>query len=88
MKTVSLPKAIAALFSNAHKDFPAIISKPSNDDLQRLCQRNFQALQDIGLGDSTDATGIILSEVNHKAANKDQVFNPANKSLVAYNPAK
>ena len=31
MKTVSLPKEISALFSDAHDNFPAIIGKPSND---------------------------------------------------------
>ena len=84
MAIVSLPKEISALFSKSHDDFPAIIGKPSYDDVQRLFQRNFQAFQDIDLGDGTDATGIILSEVNHKAANANQVFDQADRALNAY----
>ena len=60
MMTVSLPEEISALFADAHDDFPTIIGKPSDDDLQRLCRHNFSALQDIDLGDGTDATGLIL----------------------------
>ena len=69
MTAVSLPEEISALFADIHDDFPAMIGKPSDNDVQRLCRRNIQALQDIDLGDSTDATGIIISEVDHKAAN-------------------
>ena len=68
MTTVSSPEAIAALFADAHDDFPAIIGKPSDDDVNRLSQSNFKALQDINLGDGTDATGLILSKDDHKAA--------------------
>ena len=57
MMTVSSPEYITALFANAHDEFPAIIGKPSNDDVQRLLGRNFQALQDIDLRDGTNATG-------------------------------
>ena len=64
--TVSLPKEISALFAYAHDNFPAIIVKSSEDEMQILRRRNFQALQDIYLGDSTDATGVILSEVDGK----------------------
>ena len=87
MTTVSLPEAIAALFTNAHYNFPVIIGKPSDDDVQRLCRRKFQALQDVDLGYGTDATGIILSKVDHKAANENQAFNPADGALKAYNPS-
>ena len=55
--------------------------------MQRLCRRHFQALQDINLGDGTNATGLILSEVNHKAENENQVFGCANGALEAYNPS-
>ena len=65
MTTVSLPKEISALFADAHDDFPAIIGKNSDDDVQRLCRHNFQDLQDIDLGDSTDSTGLILYKVDH-----------------------
>ena len=78
---MSLPKEIAALFANSHGEFPASIGKPSNDDVQRLCRRNFQALQDIDLRDGTNATGLILSEVDHKADNKNQVFDRADGAL-------
>ena len=86
MTTVSLPEEISVLFSVAHDDFPAIINIPSDNDVQRLCQRNFQTLQDIDLGDGIDATGLILSEINHKAANANQVFGCADGALEAYNP--
>ena len=43
-------------------------------------------LQDIDLGDGTDATGLILSEVNHKAANENQAFDRADRALETYNP--
>ena len=83
MTTISSPEEISAIFANAHDNFPAIISIPSDDDVQRLHRRNFQSLQDINLGDSTDAMGLILSEVDHKAANTNQVFDRANVSLYA-----
>ena len=86
MTTVSLPEEISVLFSVAHDDFPAIINIPSDNDVQRLCQRNFQTLQDIDLGVGIDATGLILSEINHKAANANQVFVCADGALEAYNP--
>ena len=87
MTTVSSPEAIAALFADAHDDFPAIIGKPSDDDVQRLLRHNFQALQDIDLGDGTNTTGLILSEVDHKEANENKVFDCANGALEAYNPS-
>ena len=71
MTTVSLPEEIAALFADAHDNFPSITGKPSENDVQRLLQRNFQALQNIDLKDGTNATGLILSEVDHKAATKN-----------------
>ena len=74
-------------FSDTHDDLPAIIGKPSNDDVQRLCQRNFAALQDINLGDGTDAIGLILSKDDHKAANGNQVFDRADEALEAYDPS-
>ena len=86
MTTVSFPEENSALFADAQDDFPAIIGKPSDDDVQRLFRRNFQALQDINLGDGTNATGLKLSEVDHKAADTNQVFNRANGALEAYNP--
>ena len=61
MTNVSSPDEISALFADAHDNFPAINGKPSNDNVQRLCRRNFQALQDIDLGDGTDTMGLILS---------------------------
>ena len=75
MTTVYLPKEISALFANAHDDFLAIIRKTSDDEVQCLCRRNYAALQDIDLGYGTDATGLILSEDDHKAANGNQVFD-------------
>ena len=66
MTTVSSFKEISALFANAHNNFPAIIRKPSDDYVQRLCRSNFQSLQDINLGEGTDTTGLILSEVDHR----------------------
>ena len=87
MMTVSLPEEITALFANAHDNFPAIIGKPSDDDVNRLSQSNFKALQDINLGDGTDATGLILSKVDHKAAKKTQVFDCADGALEAYDPS-
>ena len=86
MTTVSSPKAIAALFADAHDDFPAIIGKPSDDDVQRLLRRNLQAFQDIDIGDGTNATGPRLSEVYHKGANEKKAFDSADRSLEAYNP--
>ena len=87
MTTISFPKAIAALFVNAHDDFPVIIGKTSDDDVQRIFRRNFQSLQHINLGDSTDATVLILSEVDHKAENENQAFDHAKGALEAYNPS-
>ena len=87
MTTVSLPGEISVLFADAHSDFPTIIRKPSDDDVQRLRQRNFVALQDIDLGDGTDATGLILSEADHKAANTNQVSDRADGALEAYEPS-
>ena len=81
MTTVSLPEEISALFADAHDNFPVIIGKPSDDDVQRLFRHNFQALQDIDLRDGTNATGLILSEVDHKADNKNQVFDRADGAL-------
>ena len=66
MTTVYLPEEISALFADAHDDFPVIISKPSDDDVHRLFRHNFQALQDIDLGEGTDTTGLILSKVDHR----------------------
>ena len=86
MTTVSSPEEISALFADTHDDFPVIIGKPSDDDLQRLRRRNFQALQDIDLVDGTNVTGLILFKVNHKAANTNQVFDRADRALEAYNP--
>ena len=83
MATVSLPKEISTLFPDANDDFPAIIFKPSKYDVHHLRQNNFAALQDINLRDSTDGTGLILSEDDHKAANRNQVFNRANRALKA-----
>ena len=87
MKTISSPEAISVAFADAQDDFLAIIGKPSDNDAQRLCRRNFQALQDIDLGDGNDATGIILSKVDHKAENENQAFDRANGALEAYNPS-
>ena len=87
MTNVSSPEEISALFADAHNDFPAIIGKPSNDDVQRLRRRNFAALQDIDLGDGTNATGLILSKDDHNAANKNQVFDRADEALEAYDPS-
>ena len=87
MMTLSLPEEISALFANTHNNFPAVIRKPSDDDVQRLLRRNFAALQDIDLGGGTDAMGLILSEVNHTAANANQVFDQANEALEAYSPS-
>ena len=87
MMTVCSPKAITALFFDAHDDLPAIIGKTSDNDVQHLRQRNFQALLDIDLGDGTEATGLILSKVDHKAANKNQAFDRADGALEAYNPS-
>ena len=55
--------------------------------MQRLCRHNFQDLLDIVLGDSTDATGLILYKVDHKAANTNQVFDRTSGALEAYNPS-
>ena len=87
MMTVSSTEEIVAQFADTHDELPAIIGKPSNNYVQRLLQQNFQALQDIDLGDGTDATVLIFSEVDHKAANENQVFKHANESLEAYNPS-
>ena len=66
MTTVSLPDEISVLFADAHDNFPTITGKPSDDDVHRLRLQKFQALQDIDLGDGTNATGLILSKVDHK----------------------
>ena len=87
MTTASSPKEISALFADDHDEFTTIIGKPSNDDMHRLCQRNFAYLQDINLGGGTDATGLILYKDDHKAANGNQVFNRANRALKAYDPS-
>ena len=87
MTTVSAPEEISALFTDAHDNFHAIIGKPSDNDVQCLRRRNFQDLQYINLGDGTDATGLILSEVDQKAANEKQVFNRSNRTLEAYDPS-
>ena len=87
MTTVSLPEKISALFADAHDDFSAIIRKHSDDDVQCLCRRNFSALQDIDLGDGTNATGPILSEDDHKAANGGHVFDRADGALEACGPS-
>ena len=55
--------------------------------MQRLCHCNFAALQDIDLGYSTNATGLILSEDDPKAANIGQVFDQSNGTLEAYDPS-
>ena len=83
---MSLPKEIAALFANSHGEFPASIGKPSNDDVQRLCRRNFAALQDIDLGDSTN-TGLILYKDDHNAMNAKELFNRSDGEIEAYNPS-
>ena len=87
MTTVSSPEEISTLFADAHNNLPAIIGKPSDNDMQSLCQHNFQALQDIDLGDGTNATSLILSEVDHKAENSNQVFDQAEGALEAYDPS-
>ena len=87
MTTVSSPKEISALFADVHNELPDTIGKPSDNDVQSLCQRKFATLQDIDQGDGTDATGLILSEDNHKAANGNQVFNQSDGALEAYNPS-
>ena len=84
MRTVYLPGEISALFADAHDNLPAIIGKPSDDDVQHLRRRDFQALYDIDLGDGTGATGLTISEVDHKAANANQVFDRADRALEAY----
>ena len=55
--------------------------------MQRLRRRNFAALQDIDLGNGTDATGLILSEDDHKSANGGHVFDQADRALEAYDPS-
>ena len=55
--------------------------------MQHLRRHNFQALQDMDLGDGTNSIGLILSKVYHKAANKNQVFDRADRALKAYNPS-
>ena len=86
MKNISSPEEISAIFAKSHDNFPVIISRTSNNDVQRLRRYNLQALQDIYLGDGTNATVIILYEVDHKAANAKQVFNCADGALKAYDP--
>ena len=87
MTTVSSLEAISTLFSEFHDNFPVIIGKPSKDDVQCLLQRNFQSLQEINLGDTTNYTGLILSEVDHKAANENQALDCSDGALEAYNPS-
>ena len=87
MMTVSSPKEIPALFADAHNGFPAIIGKPTNNDVNHLRRHNLQALQDIDLRDGTNATGPILSKFNQKAVNTNQVFDRADGALEAYNPS-
>ena len=87
MTTVSLPNEISALFTDAHDNFPAIIGKSSNNDVQRLHRRNFVALQKIDLGEGTDGTGLILSKVYHKVVSANQVFDRADEALEAYEPS-
>ena len=87
MTTMSSPDEIFTLFTNAHDKFPAIIGKPSDDDMQRLCRRKFSALQDINLGDGTNATGLVLSEDDHKAANRGHLFDQSDRTLEAYDPS-
>ena len=77
-------REISALFDNAHNYFPTIIERPSDDDMQHLRQCNFAALQDINLGDGTNTTGLILSKNDQKAANRNQVFDRADRALEAY----
>ena len=66
MTNVSSPDEISALFADAHDNFPAINGKPSDNNVQRLRRRNFQALQDIDLGDGSDAMCPIFLAVDHK----------------------
>ena len=87
MTTVSLPKEIAALFADTHDDFPAIIGKPSDNDTHCLRRCNFQALQYIDLGDGTNTTGLIISKIDHKAANENQMFDLADGALETYDPS-
>ena len=87
MTIVSSSKEISALFADAHNEFPTITGKPSEDNVQSLSQRNFQALQNIYLGDGTDTMSLILSEVDHKATNTNQVFDRSNGALEAYDPS-
>ena len=87
MTTVSLPKYFSNLFAGAHDNFTTIIGKPSDDDVQRLFRHNFQVLQDIDLGDGTGATRLILSKVDHKAENENQVFDRSEGALEAYGPS-
>ena len=87
MTTVSSPEKISALFGDDHDDFPAIIEKTSDNYVQRIFRRNFASLQDIDLGGGTDATGLILSKDDHKAANSKQVFDQADRAPEAYDPS-
>ena len=66
---------------------PAIIGKPSENYVQNILRQNFQVLQDINFRDGTKATVLILSEVGHKAVNKNQVFERTDGALEAYNPS-
>ena len=52
-----------------------------------FAERNFLALQDIDLGDGTNATSLILSEDDHKAANTNQLFSRSDRALEAYEPS-
>ena len=86
MKTVYLPKEISMLFANAHGNFSAIIGKPSDDEVQRLCRQKLAALQNIDLGGGTDTIGLILYKDDHKAANRGHMFDQSDRTLEAYDP--
>ena len=87
MMSVYLPEEISALFADAHDNFPVIIDEHSEDDVHRICWRNFQDLKYINLRDSTNTTGLILSEVDHKTENKNQMFDRADGEIEAYDPS-
>ena len=87
MRTVTSPKETSEIFADAHEDFPTMTGKPSDDDLWCLCLRSFAAIQDIDLGDSTNDTGLILSEDDHKASTRDYLFDRSDRILEAYDPS-
>ena len=74
------------LFANAHKNFSAIIKKPSDDEVQHLCRQKLASLQNIDLGGGTDTIGPILYKDDHKAANRGHMLNRSDRTLEAYNP--